>query len=117
MAPLSVQPGRYVVAANSITEPNDDIHIVHKRSQNNKSKNASMPNDPDKQTFVCDVCKESYPTHSGMTIHRGRHAKDANTATAINLNRRIAPLSDNPSTSQAKEAPKGSSKAIYQFRM
>lgn len=46
------------------------------------------------QSYHCDVCKMSFPTHRGLTVHRNRHVKEANASTADRINATIAPSSE-----------------------
>lgn len=76
----------------ALSESKITIRKVHGNSKTNSistkaNRNLNVPptadnNVPPVQSFICDVCKQSFPTKRGLNVHRNRHVKEANETTA-----------------------------------
>lgn len=83
-----------------------DEHKNHSDESKNHNQQSTevISNATATSTFTCDVCKQSITTKRGLTVHRSRHANEANATTASQLSARLTKT--NTTDPNDKEATK-----------
>lgn len=88
-----------------LARPRDSTETINPAEPMNQENQPGDNNATETTTVTCDICKQTFPTKRGLSIHRNRHANEANATTASQLSSRLTRTTSAKADSTEHDAP------------